>query len=63
MIELYIYFAIVFLFMFVDALVCVIARYKFVLWKSLLTSLFFPVTAPFLVLTAPFITKNFRDEI
>ena len=63
MFEIIIYFAVVFLFMFIDALVCVVARFKFVLWKSFFSSLFFPITAPFLILTAQMITKDFREDI
>ena len=62
MIALLIYAFFVLLFMFIDAMTAVSAKRRFFFWQSLLVSVFFPLTMPFLVIMAHEITRNYPDE-
>jgi len=49
-------------FMFIDALTTIAAKKRFHFWQTFWLSVFFPLTAPFVVIMAKEITRDNPDE-
>lgn len=58
---LFIYLAIAYSVLFLDAALTIGLRLKYVFWKSLLGALFFPITTFIPIVMASHLTKDFPD--
>ena len=56
---LLIYLVIAYFMLFLDAVITIANKHKYIFWQSLIGALLFPIVMPLVILTASGITKNF----
>ena len=56
---LLIYLVIVYFMLFLDAVITIAVKRKFIFWQSVLSALLFPIAMPLVILTASSVSKDF----